>query len=359
MAIHQQGNALVCVASFLASGGGATGLAVSVDVYELGLPSGTPATIVTAASATEIARGLYYYRLAGVNVDANALYVFAFYTLGTADQKVVVQGWTAGVGWVENVNASVSTRATQTSVDAIGALVTAVKATTDQIVFSVAGKVDAAIVDAASFAQAAADKAWNATTRTLTAGVDLSAAAIAAVWDALTATLTTAGSIGKYLVDQLAVVGGDPLMNTVPGDYPSGSAGAALGRIGSGIVQYVSPLSEDGTRMDVKRGDDYLAEDARAFTWTDGENMWMDPLASATFTARIGGVITLTKPCIVSVATGAGKQVQLELTAEETAALELGMPAYRFDVELVDDDGHKDSAQIHGRVYVAEDQTHA
>jgi hypothetical protein len=304
----------------------------------------------------------------------------------------------------------------------------AIKAKTDQLVFSLAGKVDAAIVDAASFAQAAADKAWataartltafgfavdisaaavaavwgaatrtltafgfavdlsaagvaavwSATTRTLTAGVDITVASIAAVWDYLTSALVTPGSVGELVVSTLDVsvssrasqasvdalddavaALGDPLMAIVPGGYPSGSAGAALGRIGTGVVQYVSPLSQDGTRMDVKRGDDYLSADARAFVWTDGENMWLDPLASATFTARIGGVITLTKPCDVTVPTGAGKQVRLELTAEETAALELGTPAYRFDVELVDADGHKDSAQIHGRMYVVEDQTHA
>lgn len=404
MAIHQQGNALVCVASFLASGGGATGLAVSVDVYEIGLPSGAPSTIVTAASATEIARGLYYYRLASVNVDANALYVFAFYTLGVADQKVVVQGWTAGVGWVENVNAAVTTRASQTSLDTkasqasvdtrasqtsvdsrasqasldamasdvgsdldsllstMQAQFTLVRAKTDQLVFTVAGKVEAAIVDAASFGQAAADKVWSTAARTLTAGVDLTTGAIAsaaaAVWEVLVNTLTAPGSIGEYLVTQLAVAGGDPLGNTVPGDYPSGSAGAALGRIGSGQIQYVSPLSTDGKTMEVKRGDDYMAVDARAFAWTDTDNMWREPIASAVWTARMGDVVAVTKACNVVVPSGPGKQVQLDLTSEETAALELGTPAYRFDVELVDDEGHRETP-IHGVVHVLEDQTHA
>ncbi len=329
---------------------------------------------------------------------------------------------------LSRLDVATGTRATQTSVDILATAAAAIKAKTDQLVFSLAGKVDAAIVDAASFAQAAADKAWvtaartltafgfavdisaaavaavwgaatrtltafgfavdlsaagvaavwSATTRTLTAGVDITVASVAAVWDYLTSALVTPGSVGQLVVSTLDVsvssrasqasvdaiedaVGalGDPLMAIVPGGYPSGSAGAALGRIGTGVVQYVSPLSQDGTRMDVKRGDDYLSADARAFVWTDGENMWLDPLASATFTARIGGVITLTKPCDVTVPTGAGKQVRLELTAEETAALELGTPAYRFDVELVDADGHKDSAQIHGRMYVVEDQTHA
>lgn len=410
MAIQRQGNALVCVASFLASGAGATGLAVSVDVYEIGLASGTPGAIVTAASATEIARGLYYYRLAAVNVDLTALYVFVFYTLGTADQKVTVQGWTAGVGWVENVDAAVSTRATQTSVDSrasqasvdakasqssvdtkasqasldsfaatvgtefdtvdadIATLTdvvqtefTLVRAKTDQLLFNLAGKVEAAIVDAQSFAQAAADRVWSTAARTLTAGVDISVAGIQAVWNALTDTMVTVGSIGRYLTQELANSIGediaDPLENIVPGAYESGTAGAALGRIGTGVIETVSPVSSKNL-VRVTRGDDYLAVDGRAIPFTDLENMWTEPIASGTFTARIGGVATLTKAVLVSVGTGPGKQVLLELTSEETSALELGTPAYRFDIELVDPDGHKETP-IKGRMNVEEDQTHA
>jgi hypothetical protein len=74
-----------------------------------------------------------------------------------------------------------------------------------------------AIEAAADFAQVAADKVWSSTTRTLSAfgftvtvgtnndktGYSLSSAAIQAIWDALTSALTTAGSIGKRIVDNI------------------------------------------------------------------------------------------------------------------------------------------------------------
>jgi hypothetical protein len=74
-----------------------------------------------------------------------------------------------------------------------------------------------AIEAEADFAQAAADKVWSTTTRTLSAfgftvtvgtnndktGYSLSSAAIQAIWDALTSALTTVGSIGKRIVDNL------------------------------------------------------------------------------------------------------------------------------------------------------------
>ena len=44
---------------------------------------------------------------------------------------------------------------------------------------------------------------WAVTTRTLSAGVDLSANALAAIWDRLTSAITTAGSIGKLIKDNL------------------------------------------------------------------------------------------------------------------------------------------------------------
>ncbi len=70
---------------------------------------------------------------------------------------------------------------------------------------------------AGSFAANALDAVWSTASRTLTAfafsvtvgtnndktGYSLSSAGIQAVWDALTSALTTAGSVGKLLVDNL------------------------------------------------------------------------------------------------------------------------------------------------------------
>lgn len=73
---------------------------------------------------------------------------------------------------VDNLNATVSSRASQTSVDTIDdfvdAEVAAIKAKTDQLTFTNANKVDAAVLAAGDFAQGAADKAWSTAARALT-----------------------------------------------------------------------------------------------------------------------------------------------------------------------------------------------
>jgi len=104
----------------------------------------------------------------------------------------------------------------KTAIDAIKTVVDAVKVTTDKFVFTITNKVDAGIVSAASFTQAAADKVWDTTARTLTAfgftvsanvadktGFSLSTAGILAMWHQLTSAIATAGSIGKLIKDNL------------------------------------------------------------------------------------------------------------------------------------------------------------
>jgi hypothetical protein len=99
-----------------------------------------------------------------------------------------------------NLNATVSSRSTQTSVDTIVAAVdtevAAIKAKTDQLTFTTANKVDSTIQAAADFAQGAADQVWLSTTRTLTA---LSTALAVSVWDVLESAITTASSLGLKL----------------------------------------------------------------------------------------------------------------------------------------------------------------
>ncbi len=192
MAIHRINNALVCIGTFNLSGAPANGLSPSVDIYEIPMASGSPSAVVSGGSATFIARGAYYYRLALADVDANALYAFGFYVGSGADQLVIWQGWSVGMGWTENLSADLATIGGYLDTE-----VAAIKAKTDQLTFTLTGKVDASIQAAGDFAQAAADKVWSTTVRTL------SAAGVQAIWDALTSALTTVGSIGKRLVDNL------------------------------------------------------------------------------------------------------------------------------------------------------------
>jgi hypothetical protein len=78
--INKQGVSLTFYAHYVdADGVSVTGLTVTVDVYE-----GTTASpIVTAASATELANGLYYYTLSSGSVDADGAYIAMFETADT------------------------------------------------------------------------------------------------------------------------------------------------------------------------------------------------------------------------------------------------------------------------------------
>ena len=266
MAIHQIGNNLVCVAQFLASGAGAApSLPVSVDVLKIPLASGSPTTLVTGGAATHLILGAFWYRLTS-GVDTAALYVFAFSTSGTADQKVVVQGWSAGMEWTERLDATIASRSSHTAADV-----------------------------------------WLASTRTL------SAAGVQAIWDALTSALSTIGSIGKRLVDNIdatissrmsassyvappsstsiadqvwdealaghltagstgnalnaAGAAGDPWATTLPGPYAGDQAGAVLASIdthtdliSAGGVTVVSPYNPTTGKLTLTRGDDYPSD---------------------------------------------------------------------------------------------------
>ncbi len=115
----------------------------------------------------------------------------------------------------------------------------------------------------------------------------------------------------------------DPLLNTVPGAYTSGTAGYALGRIGTGRISTVSPVAQSGD-IELVKGDDYNNTDGRALSWTeDDTDAWPD-LTSATVTFYLGD---LSKPLTVVTPTGT-KQVRLELTREETSRLPKSDKAY-------------------------------
>lgn len=119
--------------------------------------------------------------------------------------------------WLSSTpNALVSSRV-DVSVGAMANnVLTASAIATDAITSS---KVADGFLTAAKFASGAFDAVWSVTTRTLSAfgfsvtvgtnndktGYGLSAAAVQAVWDAATSALTTAGSIGRLLVDNINV----------------------------------------------------------------------------------------------------------------------------------------------------------
>lgn len=116
--------------------------------------------------------------------------------------------------------------------------------------------------------------------------------------------------------------GSDPLANEVPGDYESGTAGYALGRIGSGQIRTTSTVTQTGDIVEIEAGADYSATDGFSFDWTDAENVW-PTLTSAAITVSLShpSGATASYSGTVVTATGSGKKVRLELTAAESAAL--------------------------------------
>lgn len=89
-------SSLVFYGQFTASGQGATGLTVTLDITRITRSDGTQTASVTGGSATEVttpnARGLYLYRLAGADLSLYD-YVATFITSGTADLKHVPALW--------------------------------------------------------------------------------------------------------------------------------------------------------------------------------------------------------------------------------------------------------------------------
>lgn len=385
------GNALVGLANFTASGAAATSITVSVDVWKIPMVSGSPSSLVTAASATHLGRGGFWYRLALSFVDSNALYVFAFYTSDTADQKTIFAGWSAGLPWVENVDQAITAAVAAILAKLPAALVSgridasvgavandaltaaalassavteiqaglalettaqAVKTQTDKLAFTSPNKVDAAITSAGDFAQGAADKVWASAARTLTSFGSLAADVATGVWSAGTRTLTGFGTLVADVAAQVwnsvasafttpgtmgdklnsAASAGDPWTTPLPGSYPDGSAGHILGTLETTDIELVSTVIADGV-LPLVAGDAYTVEHGRALD--DWALPGQPSLVDATVTLVIADVLEVEA---ISIG-GAGTATQIpvfELTAEQTALLtRIGERTYLYQIHAV------------------------
>lgn len=69
--------------------------------------------------------------------------------------------------------------------------------------------------------------------------------------------------------------GGDPLENLVPGSYAAGTAGAALGRIGVGVISVTSAVTPGGD-VYLFLGDTYSVANGRALEFVDEDASWPD-----------------------------------------------------------------------------------
>lgn len=264
-------------AHFIATKQGSTGLTVTVDVWRDGTE------VVTGGSATERGDGLYAYTLAGASVTAAGLYVAVLKTTDSdVDQQHIAHA----------VHVTPAADAWDT------------------------------ILQALPSAAAIATAVWAAATRTLTSLAGQVAAIADAVWDEALSGHAVSGSTGEAL----SAAGGasDPLLNAVPGSYADGTAGAAIGRIGTAAITVTSPVDTLGN-LTINQGADVVADfDNTAGTWDD--------LTGATVTIHARGAKTdrtdFSKALSVVTPTGSQK-VRLTLADTETDLLQPGRWAHQ------------------------------
>lgn len=91
------------------------------------------------------------------------------------------------------------------------------------------------------------------------------------VWDEALSGHAAAGSAGAAL--STAGAAADPLTSSVPGSYNSGTAGYALGRIGTTAVTIsIADHLQAGNLISIVRGDSYHASDGNSITFTFTES---------------------------------------------------------------------------------------
>ncbi len=222
--LEQTGNAVVFYVHYVASGVGATGLTVTVNVYRAGT------LIVTAGNAVEVGDGLYSYTLASGSVTVDGEYAAVFKTAGTADQKHIAAMWVIGRAGIEHLDADV-----------------------------------ADVPDT--------------------------------VWD-----------------------------EALAGHATSGSAGAALLRIGSNTITIVSPVADDGA-ISLIYGDDYLAVDGRALDFTG--TTW-PAITTSTIALKVQAATALSFAGSVLSASSC----RVPLTATQVATIGVGVWAYDLEATI-------------------------
>lgn len=256
-------------AQFTNAKAGASGLTVTVSVVRVNT-DGTRTVVISVASATAAtevdsvnAKGLYEYLLAGASTSTAGVYLATFHSAGVCDLADVPAMEIVGAAWVAT---------------AAGAM------------------------QAASY-----------TAPPTTAQIE------AAVWDEVLTGHVVASSAAVLL--KSAGAASDPLLNVVPGAYAQGTAGAAMGRIGTGTINVNSPMKPNGD-SEIWVGYDMLAVNGDALIWTDTLGVWPSDITGATISMLTNitgpGGTPLTLAGVVVVPTGANKQVMVEPTAALT-----------------------------------------
>ncbi|MCK6581378.1 MAG: hypothetical protein L6Q98_25075 [Anaerolineae bacterium] len=249
----------------------ATGLTVTYTLIRRNY-DGTESAIGTGSATESTALpGTYWVTMAAGSNTAVGVYVCEFATAASAvAQQTLVSAWTV-IGWVGNIDATVSSR------------------------LATAG---------------------------YTAPLN-GAATAAAVLDAVAADYNDAGSIGQKI--NAAGAAADPLLND-PADYAAGTAGYKINLIGSAEVGVSAPVAATG-RVTIYQGKDYADADGTALEWTSSSTI---DLTGASVTLDVDGEQFA---AVVSGSAGAWA-ITVDLTAAETAALAVGVYPYEVVAEL-------------------------
>ena len=131
-------------------------------------------------------------------------------------------------------------------------------------------------------------------------------------------------------VDEIIAGIPDPLTNTVPGSYQSGTAGRALGMLGTTyIVDVVQPVLTTGEIL-LRTGDSYYAVDGRSFDFSS--TSWPD-LTGATDVKFKCKSVSINASVIAS---GTGSQtVRVEFTKANVDTIKAsGATRYEIDATL-------------------------
>lgn len=369
--IEQSGNAIYFYAFFTASGLGATGLTVTVDVYR------NRSEIVTAASASEMGDGVYYYQLASGSNNAEGEYIAIFKTAGTADQKHIPAIWVVDKAGVENLNDPIGDKldaASYTAPPTVAAIRTEIDSNSTKLDVAVSTRLaTAGYTTPPTAVQNRQEMDSNSTQlaaiKTKTDGLNFTGTDVKATLDSETVVLTTpaptAAAIADAVLDELLsehVIAGsaggaladagsaaDPLSNEVPGSYAEGTAGAKLGLITSGDITIVNPLDTQENLISIVQGSDQTGANAIEF---NGD--WNVTLSSGTVEFRYRDTVNppqaiQTIACTVS----GGVTPVLSMSSAVTAALEFGSERYVYQLWHIN--GAVKTCLVRGKVSVTEE----
>ncbi len=290
-----------------ADGTGATGLTVTVDIDKFAKSDGTRTRVTTGGSAVEGANGIYHYAVANVTDLATHDYIAVFKTAAT----------------------TVKTKHFAFLLQDLIAAATQVMANLDDTVTS---RLAAASYTTPPTASANASQVRTELATEL-ARIDMKISDVPTagevadgVWDEALAGHVTAGSAGALLGSST-----DPLSNTVPGTYVSGTAGYVLGSLTPSAVTIVSPVASS-CNITLMDGDDYLAADGRSLDFIFAGQ---PSLTGATIALRVqvgGTVVTLAGSVLSSVA------CRVEVTSTQVASIGVGI--WTYDLSAVLGNGH-------------------